>query len=231
MDDAVRVRDAAEDALVDIDPQRLRDTLLGRLADAEMTPGVLTVRSARALAPDTEGVGVPERAAGVQLIYEGLRLTRSLSHDPPWEQMGGDTTEVGGDTTEDGADSGEIDADVEVLAADVFVARGFYILARTEAARDAVEVVQRFGRDQTLRRSAPDPTNLDRNLEADVFELAVTAGTSAVGGVAPDRLRSYAADLTADSEGLPPVRALPGTVGDRVAALAEDERVASSVDS
>jgi hypothetical protein len=231
MDDAVRVRDAAEDALVDIDPQRLRDTLLGRLADAEMTPGVLTVRSARALAPDTEGVGVPERAAGVQLIYEGLRLTRSLSHDPPWEQMGGDTTEVGGDTTEDDADASEIDADVEVLAADVFVARGFYILARTEAARDAVEVVQRFGRDQTLRRSAPDPTNLDRNLEADVFELAVTAGTSAVGGVAPERLRTYAADLTADTEGLPPVRALPGTVGDRVAALAEDERVASSVDS
>lgn len=231
MDDAVRVRDAAEDALVDIDPQRLRDTLLGRLADAEMTPGVLTVRSARALAPDTEGVGVPERAAGVQLIYEGLRLTRSLSHDPPWERMSGDTAEVDGDTTEDEANSGEIDADVEVLAADVFVARGFYILARTEAARDAVEVVQRFGRDQTLRRSAPDPTSLDRNLEADVFELAVTAGTSAVGGVAPDRLRSYAADLTADSEGLPPVRALPGTVGDRVAALAEDERVASSVDS
>lgn len=231
MDDAVRVRDAAEDALVDIDPQRLRDTLLGRLADAEMTPGVLTVRSARALAPDTEGVGVPERAAGVQLIYEGLRLTRSLSHDPPWEQMGGDTTEVDGDTTEDDADASEIDADVEVLAADVFVARGFYILARTEAARDAVEVVQRFGRDQTLRRSAPDPTNLDRNLEADVFELAVTAGTSAVGGVAPERLRTYAADLTADTEGLPPVRALPGTVGDRVAALAEDERVASSVDS
>lgn len=217
MDDAVRVRDAAEDALADIDPQQLRDTLFGRLADAEMTPGVLTVRSARALVPDNEGVGVPERAAGVQLIYEGLRLTRDLSHDPPWERLD--------------ADSGEIDADMEVLAADVFVARGFYILARTEAAKDAVEVVKRFGRDQTLRRSAPDPANLDRNLEADVFELAVTAGTSAVGGVAPERLRTYAADLTADTEGLPPVRALPGSVGDRVAALAEDERVASSVDS
>lgn len=224
MDDAVRVREAAEDALADIDPQHLRDTLFGRLADAEMTPGVLTVRSARALAPDTEGVGVPERAAGVQLIYEGLRLTRSLSHDPPWERLDDGETEVD-------ADAGGIDADIEVLAADVFVARGFYILARTEAARDAVEVVQRFGRDQTLRRSAPDPETLDRNLEADVFELAVTAGTSAVGGVASDRLRSYAADLSDEADGLPPVRALPGSVGDRVAALADDERVASSVDS
>jgi hypothetical protein len=234
MDDAVRVREATEEALADIDPERLRETLYERLADAEMTPGVLTLRSARALSPDADVIGVGERAAGVQLIYEGLRLTRSLSQDAPWERLDGDGDGSGHEgTPPQWIDTGSeaIAADLEVLAADVFVARGFYLLARTEAAHDAVEVVQRFGRDQTLRRSAPDPSELDRNLEADVFELAVIAGTSAVGSRAPEGLRSYAADLTRETEGLPAVRALPGGVDERIASLVDDERVASSADS
>ncbi|MEZ3115441.1 hypothetical protein RYH80_05860 [Halobaculum sp. MBLA0147] len=280
MDDAVRVREAAEEALADIEPAGLHDTLRRRLADSEMTPGVLTLRSARALAPDRETLAIAERAAGVQLIYEGLRLTRRLSHDPPWAALDGTTdeglsTDGAGAAAESSADSvtdldgagdsttsaeaavdptadpngvadpaadptaaarvtpdgDAIAADLGVLAADVFVARGFYLLARTEAAHDAVEVVRRFGRDQTLRRSAADPTELDRELEADVFELAVVAGSSAVTGDAPDGLRSYAAGLARDAEGLPPVHALPESAPDRIAAIADDDRVASSADS
>ncbi|MFB6244129.1 MAG: hypothetical protein ABEH80_08500, partial [Halobaculum sp.] len=120
-----------------------------------------------------------------------------------------------------------IAADLGVLAADVFVARGFYLLARTEAARDAVEVVRRFGRDQTRRRGATDPERLDANLEADVFDLAVVAGSSAVREETPERLRSYVADLADEADGLLPVRALPDAA-DGVAGF--DERVASSVD-
>lgn len=234
MDDAVRVRDAAEEALADIEPARLRETLCGRLADAEMTPGVLTVYSARALAPDTDAVPVGDRAAGVQLIYEGLRLTRQLAHDEPWTTdesapLSADATDGGVARAAPVGDGEAVAADLGVLAADVFVARGFYLLARTEAARDAVRVVQRFGHDQTLRRSAEDPASLDRNLETDVFELAVVAGSSAVAGRPPEGLRSYAADLAAAQEGLPSVRSLPDSAADRIAALAEEERV--SVDS
>jgi hypothetical protein len=274
MDDAVRVREAAEEALADIEPQRLRETLSRRLADAEMTPGVLTLRSARALAADPELVSVSERAAGVQLIYEGLRLTRRLSHDDPWAEATPPedrltppeepltTTDGGPEPASDGGEfasedrrsavdderaglgderagvdavsssaidaTGEaIAADLGVLAADVFVARGFYLLARTEAARDAVEVVRRFGRDQTRRRGATDPERLDANLEADVFDLAVVAGSSAVREETPERLRSYVADLADEADGLLPVRALPDAA-DGVAGF--DERVASSVD-
>ncbi|MEZ3142515.1 hypothetical protein [Halobaculum sp. MBLA0143] len=235
MDDAVRVRDAAEEALADIEPARLRETLCGRLADAEMTPGVLTVYSARALTSDTDTVAVGDRAAGVQLIYEGLRLTRQLAHEEPWTDEEPPPTSVDATGAVSAAaatpvgDGEAVAADLGVLAADVFVARGFYLLARTEAARDAVGVVQRFGRDQTLRRSADDPASLDRSLETDVLELAVVAGSSAVAGRTPDGLRSYAADLAADQDGLPTVRSLPDSAADRIAALAEEERV--SVDS
>lgn len=234
MDDAVRVRDAAEEALADIEPARLRETLCGRLADAEMTPGVLTVYSARALTTDTDTVPVGDRAAGVQLIYEGLRLTRRLAHEEPWtdEETASPADATGAVSAAAATPVGDgeaIAADLGVLAADVFVARGFYLLARTEAARDAVGVVQRFGHDQTLRRSADDPASLDRNLETDVLELAVVAGSSAVAGRAPDGLRSYAADLAADQDGLPTVRSLPDSAAERIAALAEEERV--SVDS
>ena len=221
MDDAERVREAAGEALADIEPARLREALTGRLADAEMTPGVLMLVSARALDPDVGVDGVDEHAAGVQLIYEGLRLTRRLAHAEPW-------------STADLDAEGDIDADLDVLAADVFVARGFYLLARTGAAEKAVDTVRAFGRDQTLRRDAADPADgatLDRNLEADVFELAVVTGTAAVGALASAELLTYAANLACDGDDpMPSERALPESAGDRIAALAE-ERVASSADS
>jgi hypothetical protein len=187
MEEAAAVRRAALDATGDVEPARLRDRIAAQLDGGSMVPGALTVLTARALSDGTTrpvatsdgGLTEPlgERAAGVQLIYDGLRLTRQLSHDEPW--------------TAGGKDAG----DLAVLAADVLVSRGFYLLARSEAADAAVATVRAFGRDQTVRRETDDPS-LDRNLEADVLELAAVAGaTLGDRGVSP-RLREYATDLT-----------------------------------
>lgn len=178
------VRRAAIAAVEDVEPTPLRATIDRYIEEGSMVPGVFTLHGVRAIAEGSTPVSgtdgelretVAARAAGVQLIYDGLRLTRQLAQDEPWR--------------DDGAA-----ADVEILAADVMVARGFYLLARTEAADAAVGVVRAFGRDQTVRRESGDPT-LDRNLEADVLELAVVAGATVAGGSPPPRLREYAADL------------------------------------
>ncbi|MFB6097234.1 MAG: hypothetical protein ABEJ74_07590 [Haloferacaceae archaeon] len=216
MDDAVRARDAALEALADVEPARLGEILEDRLHDASMTPGVLALLSARALDPGVNLEGVAERAAGVQLIYEGLRLTRALAHEEPWADAPDD-----------------VDADMDVLAADVLVSRGFYLLARTEAADRAVETVREFGADQTRRRAPDvDAAALDRNLEADVFALGVVAGATAVGGDTPDSLLAYAEELAREYEGdlPPPSVALPETAGDRIASLSGTDRVRSTTD-
>jgi hypothetical protein len=212
MDDAVRARDAAREVIADIDPDRLRDVLSRRLDEAPMTPAVLTLRVAAALASDdVDGDGLAEQAAGVQLIYEGLRLTRELAHDEPWATV----------DREPDADIDGIDADLDILAADVFVSRGFYLLARTDAADRAVDVVRAFGRDQTLRRRPDaDRTALDRNLESDVFALAAVTGAAAVGRSAAADLVDYAADLAVDGTMPPePVATLPTDLNERVVAL------------
>ncbi len=213
MDDVARARDAALEALADIEPDRLRETLDDRLGDAAVTPGVLSLVTARALDPNVRPDEVVDLAAGVQLIYEGLRLTRRLSHEAPWEST----------TTPDA----DIDADMHVLAADVLVSRGFSLLSHTGSATAAVEVVRAFGRDQTRRdRDGIDPDEaaaLDRNLEVDVLELAVVAGTTAVGGDPPAELLEYARELAADydREFPPPGRALPETTADRIADISD----------
>ena len=220
MDDATRARNAALDALADIEPERLRETLVDRLADAAVTPGVLALVTARALDPAVDADTVVDRAAGVQLIYEGLRLTRRLTREEPW----------GSAATRDA----DIEADMDVLAADVLVSRGFSLLSHTGAAAAAVEVVRAFGRDQTLRhRSNTGPeaaATLDRNLEVDALELAVVAGTTAVGGDPPSELLEYARELAADYDGEfpPPGRALPETTADRSADISE--RAVSATD-
>ncbi|MFA9518189.1 hypothetical protein ACERIT_13405 [Halopenitus sp. H-Gu1] len=210
MDDVVRARNAAREALADVEPTRLRSVLDDRLVDTAVTPGVLAIVTARALSPDIAVERVAERAAGVQLIYEGLRLTRRLAHEEPWLAA---------------TEGTDIDADLDVLAADVLVSRGFSLLSRTEAADAAVEVVRSFGRDQTQRRQPDaDIEALDRNLEEDVFELAVVAGTTAVGGDPPTELLAYARELAADYDGgFPPAgQALSDGTADRIATLSEE---------
>jgi hypothetical protein len=222
MDDAARARNAAREALADIEPPRLRDALYERLDGASMAPAVFTLYCARAVNQRTEFEAVAERTAGVQLIYEGLRLTRTLAHDEPWR-----TANVDGD----------IEADLEMLAASVLVSRGFYLLARTAAAEHAVETVRAFGRDQTLRREpGADAATLDGNLETSVFVLASIAGATAVGAETPAALVEYARTLGRRVDGdLPPAAvALDGTTTEGLAALAtagdgDGDRVPSSV--
>jgi hypothetical protein len=206
MDDAVVARRSAREALSDIEPEPLRGALDERLATASMTPGALTLLSARAFAPNADVAAFGEQAAGVQLIYEGLALTRRLAHEEPWA-----------DTDED-----DIDADIDVLAADVLVSRGFYLLARTAAADRAVEVVRAFGRDQTRREGRTDPDR-DRNLEADVFELAVVTGVDAVDGVTSEELLAYADGLARGYDGTLPAAGelLGGGTRDRLAGFSD----------
>jgi len=191
MDIVARARAEAQEVVADIEPQHLREVLFDRLADASMAPGVLVFLSAEAANPEVDLDRLAERSAGVQLIYEGLRLTRTIAQTEPWADSA-DITDA------------DIDADIDILAADVFVSRGFYLLARTDVAEAAVETVQSFGRDQTLRtRSDADTETLDGNLEADIFALAVRAGLAAVDSAPSEELLSFAADLARkDGEGL-----------------------------
>jgi hypothetical protein len=167
MDDVVWARRVAAEALADVEPAGLRDRAEALLTNGSNVPAVLTLVSARAVDPDVAREAVAERAAGVQLIYDGLGLTRRLSEDEPW--------------TDPTLDSEQ--ADLDVLVADVLVARGFYLLARTEAAGRAVETVRAFGRDQTARLQATQesPEAPNSPLEESVFVMAAVAGATAVG--------------------------------------------------
>lgn len=219
MDDAARARDAAREALADIEPPRLRDTLYGRLDDASMAPAVFSLLCARALARQTdvdvevETDALSERIAGVQLIYEGLRLTRTLAHDEPWQAVD---------------EEGDIDADLDMLAASVLVSRGFYLLARTDAADHAVETVRAFGRNQTRRREpGVDTLELDRTLESSVFVLACIAGATAVDAEVPPALVEHAERLAhafdADDHLPPTTSVLAETTVDGLAGLVTPE--------
>lgn len=186
MQEAAAVRRAASDAIEDIEPAPLGDALRGRLDEGSMVPGVLTIYTVRALADGASRAvaasdgslldPVAKRAAGVQLIYEGLALTRELAHTEPW------------------TNGEKADADLSILAADVLVARGFHLLARTEAADAAVETVRAFGRDQTVREETDD-SSLDRNLEGDVLELAAVAGAAMTDHNPTPQLREYTSGL------------------------------------
>jgi hypothetical protein len=198
MEDVAAVRQAALASIEDIEPVTLRDRITDRLDSASLAPGVLTLVAARA-ASDTSidsHDSVPNRAAGVQLIYEGLVLTRRLADDNPWE-------------------AGDRDAaDLDILIADILVSRGFSLLARTDAAEDAVDVVRSFGRDQTVARTSDDET-LDSALERDICELAVSVGVSSMDHQPTAPLRTYAGELAGD--GLPEYDDLLG--GDVMATL------------
>jgi hypothetical protein len=216
MEEAAAVRGAAGEAVRDVVPEALREGITEVVESGSVAPGALTLLVADLFGEvDPDGVdGLTERAVGVQLIYDGLGLTRRLSQSDPWSAA------AAGDG-EDGPDA-DIAADMEILAATVLVSRGFYLLARTEAAGAAVEVVRSFGRDQTDRRERGDPS-LDAELERDVIELAVTAGATAVGAEPPDA-GAFAADLVGDRTGFPPAaELLTEEVGERLAGLGGHE--------
>jgi len=194
MEAAVRARKAGRQAVRDVSPDQLRERIYRLLDKSAMVPGVLALTSARTvegpkatgkpceIAGDNGAVGVEDRAAGVQLIYEGLRLTRALADEPPWNR-----------------DLSHTDSNIDILAADVMVARGFSLLARTEAADKAVETVQSFGRNETDNQQGR-PTS-GHALETDVFELAVVAGATTFGATPTDSLLDYATDLAESLDG------------------------------
>jgi len=214
MQDAAAVRRAATDAVDDVEPPSLKSRLTDLIEDSSVAAGRLSLACARTAFDQQSGApadettrrtAVSERAAGVQLIYEGLAQTRRLSTTTPW---------VDGDKDE---------ADVDILVADILVARGFYLLARTEAAEAAVEVVRSFGYDQTVATDTGD-RGLDATLERDVFELAAVAGTTAAGATVPPQLREFATGLvTGDA---PP--ALPDGLDDRLASILSVDPPASN---
>lgn len=212
MEEAEQARAAARDAVADIEPDGLRVVIDDHVASSSMLPGVLTVLSARVVDGSVDDDAVTRRAAGVQLIYEGLRTTRDLVAEEPWA----DTDE------QDPSD------DLDVLAADVLVARGFRLLARTEAAGHAVQTVREFGRQQTDEQEGR--TSASRSLESNVFELAAIAGGTAAGGETPVALRQYVVGL-ADNAAVPlpgAGDALPDEIEDvmaRVGSRQGDERV------
>jgi hypothetical protein len=199
MDEVAACRRATRDAVRDIEPDRLRAVMDDLLAETSLVPGVLTLRVARvaatadgggAVVVETDGDGVravedtaavpdhvAQRAAGVQLIYDGLRLIRDLAGADPWGRA---------DAAHglDGATGSDplTEENLAVLAADVLVSRGFYLLAHTSAADRAVETVRNFGRDQTLAR---EETGHEHDLEVDVLRLALAAGVAGTPGVEP----------------------------------------------
>lgn len=198
MEEAEQARAAARDAVDDVTPPALHEAIDDRLGAASMAPGALVVHAAAAVPGDADPDSVRRHAAGVQLLYEGLALTRSLVAAEPWADADLET-------------AGDLAADLDVLAADVLVSRGFRLLARTDVTHAGVDVVREFGREQTGGEESSA-----RELEAAAFELAADAGASAAGTQAPAALTRYAVGLAAEAaRPLPPAdEVLPETVGD-----------------
>ncbi|AEH36288.1 DUF7114 family protein [Halopiger xanaduensis] len=232
METADNCRRAAREAVADVEPPQLHDLVESVLDGASMVPGALTVTSAAMASggagaagtgtgtgadadgprssageryaaalegepAESDADGLVTHAAGVQLIYEGLRLTRTLAHEEPWRGVEDDEADP-----QSPPDQDAIESDLEILAADILVSRGFYLLARTDAADKAVRTVQAFGRDQTRRDEVAadgtgDPAAIDANLERDILELAVETGAAAVGRSPSTRLLALADDLAA----------------------------------
>ena len=216
MEEAAAVRRAASEATADVVPAELRETIEDHVADGSAVPGALTLLSARAVSGEDPDAPV-EQAAGVQLIYDGLRLTRAVARSNPWREPDAVAADGNGAPADD-------DADMAILAADVLVSRGFYLLARTAAAEEAVGVVRAFGRDQTDREAATTDraADLDRRLEDDILELAVTTGVTAAGGHADDAA-GLATEFTPDRPRFDPVDAFFDDARyDRVASLSPD---------
>jgi hypothetical protein len=187
MDEASNVRATALELTSNIERTPLGERIDTLLQDASMTPGALTVLTARTLGGDEFVDAAATRGVGVQLSYEGLRLARALVHDDAiWE-------------AED-----RTDGYIELLVSEVLVSRGFYHLARTEASDTAIQTVRRFARNQT-RRQVPnfDPADLEGTLESDILRLAVEAGATLVYPDPPAEAMAYADRLAEELDTTP----------------------------
>lgn len=198
------VREALAQSLADIEPPAFQSHLRTTIGDVSLTPAVLTVRTARALEPSVdEGAGALH-GAGVQLTYEGLRLTRSILSDEAW-----------------GASEGRANYYLDLLAAAVLVSRGYYYLADSGVSVEAVEAARRFGRYQTYEQNG-DLTEGEYSLEQDFITLAVNAGADLALPTVPPSVTAYGESLAEDIGTAPlaePEPALDG-VEERITTLA-----------
>lgn len=179
-----RVREKLYDAVSDIEPEQFRTELEAIVADASLTPGVLAVTTATAISETADREAAARRGAGVQLCYEGLKLTRRLAREEPWNDEG--------DLTEH---------DLDFLLAEALVSRGFSHLSHTGVAGHAVEIVRRLGRNLTHEQIEQPPG--DPSLEVDIVVLAIEAGADLVLPTTPPQLTEYAESFAAEIESVP----------------------------
>jgi hypothetical protein len=199
MEEVVRIRAILHETLSDIEPVEFRTQLDSVIADAALTPAVLTVRTASALSELESREAARRRGVGVQLSFEGLKLTRRLARDNPW-------------SVTDAPDNHHI----ELLVAQTLVSRGFYYLADTGVSDRAIEIARRFARNMT-NDLQPETQPTEPSLEFDVVALAVEAGAdfalSTLTPVISERARRIATDL--EAQPLPaPETAIPRVAAD-----------------
>lgn len=188
------VSEALGRSIADIEPRSFNEHLHAVLDDRPLTPAALTVTTGRAIDSTADREQLAELGIGVQLGYEGLRLTRELINEDSWLD-----------------DQEATDSDIDVLAAEVLVARGFNILAETGTVTQAVDIVRRFGRNSARARAGSK--QLDPSLEADIISLAVTTGADCVLSTVPPAIDSLGEELGArfDEDPMPePAVALDG---------------------
>ncbi|WP_092698911.1 DUF7114 family protein [Halovenus aranensis] len=179
MTEVTVVRETLEQSVADLHPPAFQNRLQTRLADVSLTPAVLTVRAARALEPSADMDACALRGAGVQLTYEGLRLTRSILRNERWD--------------DGNANSYYLD----LLAAAVLVSRGYYYLADTGVSQEAVEAARRFGRYQTYAQNG-ELADGEYSLEADFVALAVNTGADLALQTVPPSVTAYGESLARD---------------------------------
>lgn len=180
MIDVARARRAVVAAITDVEPAALNERLESLLTEESVAPAALTF-ACGPTSMQTPGTPLAHRAAGVQLIYSGLRLTRALATTEPWTAVDTDSQ-----------------ADLDILAADVLVARGFDLLAQSPAAAHAVQTVQTVAEAVGRRTASDSPSQLERA----ILELAVIAGTT-VQHETPDRQLQQQVRAFARSHGYP----------------------------
>lgn len=213
MDAPARVRETALNALAEIEPKTLSTELQSLVSEASMVPGVVTVRTAERLAgPDDRSIAVA-RGVGVQMCYDGLRLTRDLIREEEQYELPGATESY-----------------LLLVGAEVLVSRGFAELAETPAAEQAIEIVQRFAYNQTVDyREEAHPGSTGRSLEREAVSLAVTAGVTTVREHVPAFLSECGERIAAelDHEPFPPANDVDMRIQSNLdAAMAADDAIA-----
>lgn len=212
MDASARTREAALLALAEIEPRTLNGELQDIITDASMVPALVAVRTAERLTGREGDQIAIDRGIGVQLSYEGLRLTRQLIREEEQYDVAGAT-----------------DSYLSLVGAEVLVSRGFEDLAETPVAHQVIEIVQRFARNQTIDyREGAVAGSAGRSLEREAVSLAIAAGATTAIEPVPAFLAEFGENLAAelDQEPFPPANEVDMRIRSGLeAAVAADDAV------